>query len=308
MTCSLLYSASVPNSVDLYDFQFETCFSMFQTVLMTMMTVMTMTENMFRTPTPSVLICLKQLETGGNFPVLACHFHKLAVTWPGLSSGKFRVRSHERLFPFPLGGGSPLPSRSSLCITLGPSAYGYDRTGNFWSPHRERGKALQWQEPSPIFLGDEFGLSRAPLSFFSSDCGRSCGPFAEDGAAEACACPCIAISRSFRGGSSCCCPRAGLFLPSSPFCPCFGCLARATPRCSGSVASSINLLLLALAMDCHPRRRPRRKASAGELDVLQARRGRGDIKANPSTPSTHHRITGARICRSRVRACGVGSR
>ena len=40
----------------------------------------------------------------GNFPVLACHFHKLAVTRPGLSSGKFRVRSHERLFPFPLGG------------------------------------------------------------------------------------------------------------------------------------------------------------------------------------------------------------
>ena len=66
MTCSLLYSASVPNSVDLYDFQFETCFSMFQTVLMTMMTVMTMTENMFRTPTPSVLICLKQLETCSN--------------------------------------------------------------------------------------------------------------------------------------------------------------------------------------------------------------------------------------------------
>ena len=66
MTCSLLYSASVPNSVDLYDFQFETCFSMFQTVLMTMMTVMTMTENMFRTPTPSVLICLKQPETCSN--------------------------------------------------------------------------------------------------------------------------------------------------------------------------------------------------------------------------------------------------
>ena len=63
MTCSLLYSASVPNSVDLYYFQFETCFSMFQTVLMMMMTVITMTENMFRTPTPSVLICLKQLET-----------------------------------------------------------------------------------------------------------------------------------------------------------------------------------------------------------------------------------------------------
>ena len=63
MTCSLQYSARVPDSVDLYDFQFETCFSMFQTVLMTMMTVMTMTENMFRTPTPSVLICLKQLET-----------------------------------------------------------------------------------------------------------------------------------------------------------------------------------------------------------------------------------------------------
>ena len=66
MTCSLLYSASVPNSVDLYGFQFETCFSMFQTVLMMMMTVMTMTENMFRTPTPSVLICLKQLETCSN--------------------------------------------------------------------------------------------------------------------------------------------------------------------------------------------------------------------------------------------------
>ena len=66
MTCSLPYSASVPNSVDLYDFQFETCFSMFQTVLMTMMMVMTMTENMFRTPTPSVLICLKQLETCSN--------------------------------------------------------------------------------------------------------------------------------------------------------------------------------------------------------------------------------------------------
>ena len=66
MTCSLLYSASVPNSVDLYDFQFETCFSMFQTGLMMMMTVMTMTENMFRTPTPFVLICLKQLETYSN--------------------------------------------------------------------------------------------------------------------------------------------------------------------------------------------------------------------------------------------------
>jgi hypothetical protein len=39
---------------------------MFQTVLMTMMMVMTMTENMFRTPTPSVLICLKQLETCSN--------------------------------------------------------------------------------------------------------------------------------------------------------------------------------------------------------------------------------------------------
>ena len=51
------------NDDDCFANMFETCFSMFQTVLMTMMTVMTMTENMFRTPTPSVLICLKQLET-----------------------------------------------------------------------------------------------------------------------------------------------------------------------------------------------------------------------------------------------------
>ena len=54
------------NDDDCFANMFETCFSMFQTVLMTMMTVMTMTENMFRTPTPSVLICLKQPKTCSN--------------------------------------------------------------------------------------------------------------------------------------------------------------------------------------------------------------------------------------------------
>ena len=115
----------------------------------------------------------------GNFPVLACHFHKLAVTWPGLSSGKFRVRSHERFFPFPLGGGSPLPSRSSLRITLGPSAYGYVRTGNFWSPHREKKKALQWLNLRRTSRGDESGPTRAPLFSFLLDSARSCGCFVE---------------------------------------------------------------------------------------------------------------------------------
>ena len=66
MTCSLLYNASVPNSVDLYDFQFETCFSMFQTGVMTMMTVMTMTVKHASAAPPSVLICLKQLEMCSN--------------------------------------------------------------------------------------------------------------------------------------------------------------------------------------------------------------------------------------------------
>ena len=66
MTCSLLYSASVPSSVDLYDFQFETCFSMFQTGLMMMMTVMTMTVKHVSAAPPSVLTCLKQLETCSN--------------------------------------------------------------------------------------------------------------------------------------------------------------------------------------------------------------------------------------------------
>ena len=66
MTCSLLYSASVPNSVDLYDFQFETCFSMFQTGLMMMMTVMTMTVKHVSAAPPSVLTGLKQLETCSN--------------------------------------------------------------------------------------------------------------------------------------------------------------------------------------------------------------------------------------------------
>ena len=60
MTCSLLYSASVPNSVDLYDFQFETCFSMFQTVLMMMMTVMTMTVKRVWISPP---LCLDMFET-----------------------------------------------------------------------------------------------------------------------------------------------------------------------------------------------------------------------------------------------------
>ena len=75
-----------------------------------------------------------------------------------------------------LGGGwQSLPSRSSLCITLGPSAYGYDRTGNFWSPHRERTEALQCLNHSAISWGDNSLMSRAPSCLAFSDCGRSCG-------------------------------------------------------------------------------------------------------------------------------------
>ena len=69
------------NNVDLYDFQFETCFSKFQTVLMMMMTVMTMTENMFRTPTPSVLICLKQLETCSYKTFQTNEFFAVVYQW-----------------------------------------------------------------------------------------------------------------------------------------------------------------------------------------------------------------------------------
>ena len=98
-------------------------------------------------------------------------------------------------FPFPAGGWQSLPSRSSLRITLGPSAYGYYRTGNFWSPHREREKALQWQEPSPSSLAFGIGLSRAPPLFIPSDLYRSCGPFLRRMERPACG---VSFSRGFQ--------------------------------------------------------------------------------------------------------------
>ena len=73
------------------------------------------------------------------------------------------------------GGWQSLPSRSSLHSTLGPSAYGYDCMGNFWSPHWERAEALQCLNHSVTSWGDDSSMSRAPSCLAFSDCGRSCG-------------------------------------------------------------------------------------------------------------------------------------
>ena len=201
--------------------------------------------------------------------MLACHFHKLAVTRPGLSSGKFRVRSHERPFPFPLGGGSPLPSRSSLRITLGPSAYGYYRTGNFWSPHREREKALNGRNlPHPPWASRSDSHARLCSCFLRTYTGRA-DHLSEGWSSRRARCPFFGVSRSCGGELSCRCPWAGLFAPFFPSVSCLFCcsslnlLVRLTlpPR---SIFSFFRRLLARWSNQ--PRRSRRRRGRAGELD------------------------------------------
>ena len=119
---------------------------------------------------------------------------------------------------FLCGGWQSLPSRSSLHITLGPSAYGYGRTVKLLEPPPRKSRSPQWQEPSPTSSNSEIGPTGAPLSFASSGSIRSCGHSVKGVEQRAFYSPSSRRSTIYRRPSAIC-PGAGLPQPLLSFSP-----------------------------------------------------------------------------------------